>query len=117
MHSQVVKLVLESKLLETTNPAGWRDSIAVRTSADPTDTTQQIGEREMAGRSLNRNASLVRDLRAALNRVAENTYGVCIDRCMHRLRRANRSEASGGGAVDGPLPILPERPGGGRSRG
>src|SRR5580658_11245553 len=79
MHSQVVKLVLESKLLETTNLAGWRDAIAVRPSADPIDTTQQIGEREMASRNLGRNASLVRDLRAALNRVAQGTYGVCID--------------------------------------
>jgi DnaK suppressor protein len=79
MHSQLAKQALESKLSETTNPAGWRDSIAVRTNADPTDTTQQIGEREMASRNLSRNASLVRDLRAALNRVAQGTYGVCID--------------------------------------
>jgi hypothetical protein len=41
MHSQLAKQTLESKLLEIGNPAGWRDSIAVRTSADPTDTTQQ----------------------------------------------------------------------------
>jgi DnaK suppressor protein len=33
----------------------------------------------MASRSLSRNASLVRDLRAALNRVAKDTYGVCVD--------------------------------------
>src|SRR5580658_5604391 len=79
MHSQLAKQILESRLSEITKPAGWRDSIAVRTSADPTDTTQQIGEREMASRSLSRNTSLVRDLRAALNRVAEGTYGVCID--------------------------------------
>jgi hypothetical protein len=70
MHSRLVRRVLESKLSEIMNPAGWRDSIAVRTSADPTDTTQQIGEREMPGRSLSRSASLVRDLRAALNRFA-----------------------------------------------
>jgi DnaK suppressor protein len=79
MHSELAKQILESKLSEIMSPAGWRDSIAVRTSADPTDTTQQIGEREMASRNLHRNASLVRDLRAALNRVAEETYGVCID--------------------------------------
>jgi len=79
MHSQLAKQTLESKLLEIGNPAGWRDSIAVRTSADPTDTTQQIGEREMACQSLSRSASLVRHLRAALNRVAEGTYGVCVD--------------------------------------
>jgi DnaK suppressor protein len=79
MHTQIAKQVLESKLSEITSPAGWRDSIAVRASADPIDTTQQIGEREMASRGLSRNASLIRDLRGALNRVAEGTYGVCVD--------------------------------------
>jgi DnaK suppressor protein len=79
MHSELAKQVLESKLSQITNPAGWRDSIAVRPSADPTDTVQQIGEREMASRSLSRNACFVRDLRAALNRVADGTYGVCVD--------------------------------------
>jgi DnaK suppressor protein len=79
MHSQVAKQALELKLSGIANPEGWRDSIAVCTSADPTDTTQQIGEREIASRSLSRNASLERDLRAALNRVAEGTYGVCVD--------------------------------------
>ena len=78
-NSQLAKQILESKLLELTNPTGWRDSIAVRPSADPADTTQQIAEREMAGRGLTRNASLMRDLRAALHRVADGSYGLCID--------------------------------------
>ena len=77
--SQRNKQILESKLFELANPAGWRDSIAVRASADPTDTTQQVAEREMASRGLSRNASLMRDLRAALGRVADGTYGLCID--------------------------------------
>jgi len=78
-NSNLAKQLLESKVLEITNPAGWRDSIAVRASADPTDTTQQIAEREMASRDLNRNASRMRELRAALKRVAEGGYGLCID--------------------------------------
>ena len=78
-NSQLAKQILESKLLELTNPAGWRDSIAVRASADPADTTQQIAEREMASRGLSRNASLIRELRAALHRVADRSYGLCID--------------------------------------
>jgi DnaK suppressor protein len=77
--SQRTKQILESKLIQLANPAGWRDSIAVRASADPTDTTQQTTEREMATRELSRNASLIRDLRAALSRVADGTYGLCID--------------------------------------
>jgi DnaK suppressor protein len=78
-NTQPAKQVLETKLLEVTNPRGWRDSIAVGRSADPTDTTQHIIEREMASRDLSRNASMVRELRAALNRVAEGTYGLCVD--------------------------------------
>ena len=77
--SQRAKQILESKLIELANPAGWRDSIAVRASADPTDSTQQIVEREMASRELSRNASLMRDLRAALGRLADGTYGLCVD--------------------------------------
>ena len=46
------KRILESRLLETTNPAGWRDAIAVSASADATDTTQHTFDREMASRSL-----------------------------------------------------------------
>jgi DnaK suppressor protein len=79
MNLKDTKRVLESKLLETTNPAGWRDSIAVRASADPTDMTQHIVEREMASRDLSRNASLLRDVRAALSRIDEGTYGLCIE--------------------------------------
>lgn len=77
--TQNTKKALESKLIEITHPAGWRDSIAVRASADPTDTTQQIAECEMASRGLSRNASLMRDLRAALSRVADGSYGLCVD--------------------------------------
>ena len=78
-NTKLTKQILESKLREITNPAGWRDSIAVRATADPSDTTQQIAEREMATRDLSRNASLMRDLRSALARVKNGTYGLCID--------------------------------------
>ena len=112
MHSQLAKQTLESKLSEITNPAGWRDSIAVRTSADPTGTTQQIGEREMACQSLSRSASLVRHLRCGTQPRSRGHL-----RRLRRLRRANRSEASGCGSMDAPLPILPESFRGDRSPG
>lgn len=48
-------------------------------SADPTDRTQDILEHEMASRGLSRNASLARDLLAALTRVAHGNYGLCVD--------------------------------------
>lgn len=77
--SQRTKHILESKLIELTNPGDWRDAIAVRASADPADITQQVAERELASRGLSRNASLMRDLRAALSRLDDGTYGVCVD--------------------------------------
>jgi DnaK suppressor protein len=40
---------------------------------------QQIVDRERASRGVSRNASAVRELRAALNRVAGGTHGVCVD--------------------------------------
>jgi DnaK suppressor protein len=77
--SRRIKRLVEAKLAELTSPAGWRDSIAVRATADPADTTQHAIEREMASRDLSRNASLARDLRAALNRIADGSYGTCVD--------------------------------------
>jgi DnaK suppressor protein len=79
MNSQLTKRHLEAKLQEFANPAGWRDSIAVSTTADPLDTNQRIFECEMASRGLSRNASRSRDLRAAIGRVDEGTYGICVD--------------------------------------
>jgi DnaK suppressor protein len=79
LNSQFAKQVLESRLSEVTHLVDWRDAIAVHTSADPTDTTQHLEEREIACRGLSRNASLVRDIRASLKRLTEGAYGVCID--------------------------------------
>jgi DnaK suppressor protein len=77
--SKRIKQLIELKLDEVTNPPGWRDSIAVRTTADLTDATQLTLERELATRGLSRNASLVRELRAALNRIADGSFGTCVD--------------------------------------
>jgi len=79
VNSRHIKHLVESRLAEVTNPVGWRDSIAVRTTADPADTTQHAIELEMASRDLSRNASLVRELRAALSRIADGSYGTCVD--------------------------------------
>ena len=78
-NSQPTKRHLEAKLREFANPVGWRDSIAVSTTADPLDTNQHTFECEMASRGLSRNASRSRDLRAAIARIDEVTYGICVD--------------------------------------
>ena len=73
------KQALETKLREVTQSGGWRDTIAIERNADPLDTTQRALEREMATRSLDRNATLVRQIRAAIDRVDQGGYGVCLD--------------------------------------
>ena len=76
---QNTKQALESKLKELTNRPEWRDAITVHATADPTDITVQISEREMASRNLSRYASLLRDLRSAMDRLSDGTYGLCVD--------------------------------------
>ena len=73
------KQTLEAKLREVTQSGDWRDTIAVEHNADPLDTTQRALECEMATRSLDRNAALVRQIRAAIHRVNEGEYGVCLE--------------------------------------
>src|SRR4249920_3612723 len=73
-----VKEILESKLRETTQAPSWRDSITIEPSADPVDATQQTLEREMETRKLDRNAAIVREIRAALARIQSGDYGVCM---------------------------------------
>jgi len=65
------KQALETKLSEVIQSGSWRDTIAIERNADPLDTTQRALEREMATRSLDRNATLVRQIRAAIDRVDE----------------------------------------------
>jgi DnaK suppressor protein len=72
-----LKEAMESKLKEATHSPDWRDSITIEPSADPADATQQTLEREMATRKLDRDAMIVRDIRAALARLESGDYGVC----------------------------------------
>lgn len=72
-----LKDALESRLMEATHSPAWRDAITVEPSADPADATQQTVEREMATRKLDRDAMLVRDIRAALARIRSGDYGIC----------------------------------------
>jgi DnaK suppressor protein len=78
-NSSSAKQAMEAKLRELTQSGGWRDTIAIEHSADPVDTTQRALEREMATRGLDRSATLVRQIRAALDRVDRKEYGVCLE--------------------------------------
>lgn len=78
-HIDSVRKLIEAKLQLANSSPDWRDSIAVVSTSDPLDAAQSAVTREMAGRELNRNAALARLLRAALDRIADGTYGSCVN--------------------------------------
>ena len=79
MHTNLrsVRQLLESRLKEATQTEGSRESIHIQQVADPIDMTVQAAEREMAMQGLDRRAGLVRELRSAIDRIEDGTYGIC----------------------------------------
>jgi DnaK suppressor protein len=73
-----VRHILKSKMSEYFATPGLRDSIRIEHVSDPADITQQATEREMACRSLSRQAATVRQLRLAIERIDKGSYGVCM---------------------------------------
>src|SRR5436305_10463748 len=56
-----------------------REAAAIETSADALDQIQHAVERELALGTLARESSGLRETRAALRRIAEGSYGLCMD--------------------------------------
>jgi DnaK suppressor protein len=69
--------VLEAKQAELVQLVRNRDGIAIETSPDALDVVQYATDRELAVRNLDRGSSLLRNVRAALRRIAEGSFGVC----------------------------------------
>jgi DnaK suppressor protein len=55
-----------------------RDEIAIQQVPDELDQTQLTVERELALSRLNRDYSILQSLDAALRRIEDRTYGICI---------------------------------------
>ena len=71
---------LEAKQTELVQVLRNRDGIAIEKSPDALDEVQNAAERELAIRNLDRESNLLRLVRAALHRIEEGTFGVCV-RC------------------------------------
>ncbi len=54
-----------------------REGIAVERSADPSDEAQSALDRELNIRALDRESSLLSEIRFALQRIEDGSYGVC----------------------------------------
>ena len=72
------RAALEAKQAELGRGLRKRDEIAIEKAADALDEVQFATERELAIRNLDRESGLLRAVRAALARMDEGTYGVCI---------------------------------------
>jgi len=74
------KAILESKLDELLKLSGGREELEIQAMADPLDQVKLSTDRDMAVETLNQQARSIHDIRAALERIEEGTYGSC-ERC------------------------------------
>ena len=72
------KTFLEAKQAELSNGIRNRDEILIEKTPDALDEVQLAGERELAIRNLDREANLLRNVRAALFRMSDGSYGICM---------------------------------------
>src|SRR5277367_1904850 len=71
------RAILEAKKAELSAGLRNREDIAIEKTPDALDEVQLAGERELAIRNLDRESSLLRNVRGALGRIADGSYGTC----------------------------------------
>ena len=71
--------VLERKEAELVQVWRKRDDIAIEKSADQMDEIQYATERDLAIRNVDRESNLLRQVKAALRRIHDGSFGTCID--------------------------------------
>lgn len=72
------KKILETKQDELEQIVRNRDAITIEKSADALDEVQHAAERELAIRNLDRESHLLRNVRSALRRIEDGTFGTCL---------------------------------------
>jgi DnaK suppressor protein len=72
------KKILETKREELERIVRNRDAITIEKSADALDEVQHASERELAIRNLDRESNLLRNVRAALRRIEDGSFGTCL---------------------------------------
>ena len=100
------KAMLEAKQAELSAGLRNREDIAIEKTPDAIDEVQLAGERELAIRNLDRESNLLRNVKGALVRIADGSYGVCMH-CEEDIK----TKRLGRGAVD---QVLHQVPGSGR---
>ena len=82
--------ILTAKVAELERFTRHREGIAVERSADQLDEIEAASQRTLAVCNLDRNFNQLRDVRAALHRIEEGSFGICqkCDEEIHAKRLA-----------------------------
>ena len=73
-----IRKILEARQSELAKVLRNREGIAIEKSPDALDEVQHASERELAIRNLDRESHLLRNVRGALRRMNEGSYGTCM---------------------------------------
>jgi len=71
--------LLETSVTELNHSTRQRDAIRIVECADELERIREASERELAGRSLQIVSTRQRQVQAALQRIAEGTFGICLE--------------------------------------
>jgi DnaK suppressor protein len=71
--------ILELKDAELVELLRNRDGLTIESSPDPMDEIQCASERDLAIRNVDRESNLLRQVKAALQRIHDGSYGTCIE--------------------------------------
>ena len=111
------KKILETKRDELEHIVRNRDAITIEKSADALDEVQHASERELAIRNLDRESNLLRNVRSALRRIEDGSFGICLHceeeispkriaavpwaaYCIQCQEQADRNQAAGEESLD-----------------
>ena len=75
---------LESKLEDLLSVSGGREELGIQQMADPLDQVRLSTDRDLAVETLNQQARSIRDIRAAVTRIENGSYGWC-ERCEEQI--------------------------------
>jgi len=71
--------ILTTKQRELSGGRSNRDAIAIEATADELDRIQQAQERDFAMGAIDRDSLRLREIRSALERINDGTFGMCLN--------------------------------------
>jgi DnaK suppressor protein len=82
----IIMIALKAKEADASRILQSRDAIIIEKSADELDEIEGAVAREIAIRNLDRESGLLREIRSALRRIDEGTFGTCLH-CEEEISR------------------------------